>query len=133
MKKQIVFPLEENAEFLLLKLHSCSSLKLKSNIQKFKPIESTELKESQQLPIHLKNKNFYANSLKNHKCCFCATNLIIIPQTKTKTLLIISDQQGIKQLNRINTIRSYERYRQQLQSFRHPKTTFQHPSFDSRG
>mgnify|MGYP007043665119 CR=1 FL=1 len=50
------------------------------------------------------------------------------PQTKTKTLLIISDQQGIKQLNRINTIRSYERYRQPLQLFRHPKTTFQHPS-----
>ncbi len=47
MKKQIVFPLEENAESLLLKLHSCSSLKLKSNIQKFKLMESTELKESQ--------------------------------------------------------------------------------------
>jgi hypothetical protein len=84
MKKQIVFPLEENAEFLLLELHSCSSLKLKSNIQKFKLVKSIELKESQQLPIYLKNINFCKNNFKNHKCCFYATNLIIIPKLKQK-------------------------------------------------
>ena len=88
-------------------------------------MESSESEESQKSSIYLKNKNFYRLILQNTGCCFCATKPIIIPQTKTKTLLIISDQQGIKQLNRINTIRSYERYRQQLQSFRHPKTTFQ--------